>query len=268
MNNDRFDTGRPHRWSKRDSGKNIYLGLFLLIVGGLLFADRAGVRFPFWFFSWPMLLIGIGILSGLKHNFKGGPWLILLGIGGIFLADKISDDLFLRPYFWPIIFIAGGIFIMTNGFAGKRRRRLAQQYNSQQEVIERPVYDDTIAPEQVSDYADIHQADVLDITAIFSGVKKNVLSKNFKGGDIVAIMGGAEINLTKADCSGQIIIDIFNMFGGTKLIVPPDWDVQNNVVAIFGGVDDKRSPSSFQNLSKVVVLEGTCIFGGIEIRSY
>ena len=81
-------------------------------------------------------------------------------------------------------------------------------------------------------------------------------------------MGGAEINITKADLGSKAVIDIFTMFGGTKLIVPPDWDVQSNVVAIFGGVDDKRPPTSLTNLSKVIYLEGTCIFGGIEIRSY
>ena len=111
-------------------------------------------------------------------------------------------------------------------------------------------------------------ADMIDITAVFSGVKKNILSKNFKGGDIMAFMGGAEVNLTQANFEGRIMIDAFNMFGGTKLIVPPDWDVQSEIVAIFGGVDDKRPPSAHHDPSKVVVLDGTCIFGGIEIRSF
>ena len=114
----------------------------------------------------------------------------------------------------------------------------------------------------------VDQRDVLDVTAIFGGVKKNILTKNFKGGEIVCVMGGAEINLTQADFQGKVIIDSFNMFGGTKIIVPPDWDVQSQVVAIFGGVDDKRPPSAHVDHSKILYLDGTCIFGGVEIRSF
>jgi predicted membrane protein len=81
-------------------------------------------------------------------------------------------------------------------------------------------------------------------------------------------MGGAEINLTQADFDGRIIIDCFNMFGGTKLIVPADWEVQSGVVTIFGGIEDKRPPSTTVNPNKLVYIDGTCIFGGVEIKSF
>jgi predicted membrane protein len=111
--------------------------------------------------------------------------------------------------------------------------------------------------------------DFLDVTAVFGGVKKNVLSKNFQGGDITSIMGGCEIDLTQADFTGRITIDATNIFGGTKLIVPPTWDVQSEVSAIFGGVDDKRQLSGIpMDPNKVLILDGTCMFGGIEIRSF
>jgi predicted membrane protein len=115
----------------------------------------------------------------------------------------------------------------------------------------------------------IDRRDFLDVTAVFGGVKKNVLSKNFRGGDIVSFMGGSEIDLTQADFQGRIKIDTTNIFGGTKLIVPPTWDVQSDMVAIFGGVDDKRQISGVKlDPNKVLILDGTCMFGGIEIKSY
>ena len=43
------------------------------------------------------------------------------------------------------------------------------------------------------------------------------------------------------------------------------------MVAIFGGVEDKRpqlADTSTVNPNKVLVLKGTCIFGGIDIKSY
>ncbi len=264
-----FERKIRDKWNENDRGnKNVYTGILFLIIGGLLFADRSGVRFPDWFLSWPMILIGVGIFSGLRHSFKRGPWFILIVVGGIFLADKVSEDLFLRPYFWPIIFIAIGLYIITGGKRFGRRRRLDDEAGNISDLPFQDVPNDNSSKAAYTNNAFTDSTDVIDITAIFSGVKKNVLSKNFKGGDVVAIMGGAEINITKADIGSKAVIDIFTMFGGTKIIVPPDWDVQNNVVAIFGGVDDKRPPSSITNLSKVIYLEGTCIFGGIEIRSF
>ena len=39
-------------------------------------------------------------------------------------------------------------------------------------------------------------------------------------------MGGAEINLMKADMQKPINLEVNNVFGGTKLIVPSNWDVK------------------------------------------
>ena len=111
--------------------------------------------------------------------------------------------------------------------------------------------------------------DIIDVTSVFSGIKKIILSKNFKGGDIVNFMGGTEINLTQADINGKVRIDTTNIFGGTKLIIPSTWDVQSDVTAIFGGVDDKRQFNAEKvNADKVIYLDGTCLFGGIEIRNF
>jgi predicted membrane protein len=113
------------------------------------------------------------------------------------------------------------------------------------------------------------RSDFIDTTSVFGGIKKIVLSKNFQGGEITNIMGGSEINLSQADFKGRICIDTTNVFGGTKLIIPPHWDVQSEVVAIFGGIDDKRQLNGTPlDPDKVIVIDGTCLFGGIEIRSY
>jgi hypothetical protein len=58
------------------------------------------------------------------------------------------------------------------------------------------------------------------------------------------------------------------VFGGTKLIVPPHWDVKTELVTIFGGIEDKRHIASKIDSSKVLIIQGTTVFGGIEINSY
>ncbi|MBL0132131.1 MAG: hypothetical protein IPP43_14385 [Chitinophagaceae bacterium] len=111
--------------------------------------------------------------------------------------------------------------------------------------------------------------DFVNTNCVFGGTKRNILSKEFKGGDIVNLFGGTEINLSQADIQGTVVIEITNFFGGTKLIVPSNWEVKSEAVMVFGGVDDKRSiPASTETSGKILVLRGTVIFGGIEIKSF
>ncbi|HWY98185.1 MAG TPA: LiaF domain-containing protein, partial [Bacteroidia bacterium] len=98
--------------------------------------------------------------------------------------------------------------------------------------------------------------------------RKTILSKNFAKGEIVNIFGGTEINFMQADINGTAVVDVVAVFGGVKLIVPPDWDVRINVVHIFAGTVDKRQFHTASTSKKVLLVNGTAVFGGIDIRSY
>jgi hypothetical protein len=51
--------------------------------------------------------------------------------------------------------------------------------------------------------------------------------------------------------------------------VPAHWNIKSDVVCIFGSVEDKRQPmKEAPDPSKLLRLDGTCMFGGIEIKSY
>lgn len=250
-----------------------WVGVFLLIVGGLLLARAVGADVPGWIFSWPMILIAIGLFSGIRHGFRGFGWLIPMIIGVIFLTEQITPDPELKRYLWPTAVIALGLIFI---FRPKKKHRL---HDDSDATTVDPIKGQTQWPEenpypqeQTGKDAEWQKVindsnDFIDATAIFGGVKRNVLSKNFKGGDITTFMGGAEIDMTLADCNGRVKIDCFNMFGGTKLIIPSDWDVQSDMVSIFGGIEDKRKPVQV-NHNKVLYLDGTCIFGGVEIKSF
>ena len=111
--------------------------------------------------------------------------------------------------------------------------------------------------------------DFTESTSIFGGIKKNILTKKFQGGDIVNIMGGTELNLMQADINGRVVLEIVQLFGGTKLIVPAHWEIKPEMVALFGGIEDKRQVQNVTHSpDKILVLKGTTMFGGIEIRNY
>ena len=109
----------------------------------------------------------------------------------------------------------------------------------------------------------------MDSTSIFGGAKKIVISKNFKGGDLVNIFGGTELDLSQADFNGVAVVELTTIFGGTKLLVPSNWAVKSEAVTIFGGIEDKRKiPAGTETAEKTLLIRGTVIFGGIDIKSF
>ena len=111
--------------------------------------------------------------------------------------------------------------------------------------------------------------DVLEVNVVFGAVKKNIISKDLKGGEINVVFGGTELNFNQADFNDKITIEVNVVFGGTKLIVPSNWTVKSEVVTIFGGMEDKRNSQTLADSpEKLLLLKGTVIFGGIDIKSF
>lgn len=231
-----------------NQSRRVFGGLFIVLIGVFLLARQAGANLPGWLFSFEMVLIALGIYLGIRHKFNGFGWMIPILIGGFLLMDDFYPDYDVNRFMWPVMVIGFGLFLMLRS---KRFR-----------CGEKPRREHT---ENTSD-------DFLDSVVVFGGVKKRVISKNFLGGDVVTVFGGTEINLTQADLNGVATLDLTQVFGGTKLIPPANWKIQSSdMVAIFGGIDDKRPPTSqadTEPVEKTLILKGTCLMGGIDIRSY
>jgi predicted membrane protein len=233
-----------------NSSGRVMGGIVILVFGAALLAYELGLDLPRWFFSWKMFLIGLGLFIGARHNFKSWGWLIPIGIGVVFLAEDIFWQFDIRPQFiWPVAIIIVGLVMI---FRPKKKKDGDAWHTL-------PVSVTNQGPEQ---------GEVLDTVAIFGSAKKNILSKNFRGGDVIAFFGGSDLNFTQADIQGVAILDMTTVFGGAKLVVPSNWTVKTETVSIFGGTDDKRQNLAEADPNKVLVIEGTVIFGGIEIKSY
>jgi predicted membrane protein len=115
---------------------------------------------------------------------------------------------------------------------------------------------------------EVRREDTIDLIAAFAGNKKIIVSKNFKGGSLVSVFGGNEINLSNADIQGTITLEVVQVFGGTKLIVPSNWLIKSEVTSVFGALEDKRANLNSNTEDKVLILEGTSVFASIDIRSF
>ncbi|RYG02924.1 MAG: hypothetical protein EOO02_09505 [Chitinophagaceae bacterium] len=107
----------------------------------------------------------------------------------------------------------------------------------------------------------------IDIAAVFGAVNRKIFSKNFKGGEAVCVFGGSEIDMMNADITeGPIELEIVCILGGATLFIPPNWYVKTNMSSVFGGVDDRRKNIN-PDPSKMILIKGVCIFGGMEIKT-
>ncbi len=249
-----------------NAGGRVLTGIIILVVGALLLAQRMGAAIPGWLLSWPMILIVIGVLIAVRHRFQNPAWIILLGLGLFFLAENFYPGLNAGRYLWPVLVIAAGLMMILRPHGksprcrNRRFGRMSKGDGTRVAGAETAVFS---TPETVSD------DDSIDATAIFGGIKKRMMTKNFLGGEIVCIMGGAEIDLSQSDIVGRAEIELVQAFGGTKIIVPAHWNVRSEVAAIFAGFEDRRSMSNvITDANKVLVIRGTSIFGGIEIKSF
>lgn len=199
-------------------------------------------------FSWQMILIVIGVVQITNHKNKPTGY-ILIAIGSFFLLPEIFHFPFnFMRLFWPVLLIIVGLsFIFFH-----RSKNFSASADSKQ-----------------FDKDNIASAFIDELT-IFGGTKRKITNKEFKGGRLTTIFGGAEIDLTQAELAeGSQVLEITCIFGGSSLIVPPDWTIHVDVVSVFGAFEDKRTfIKKTEKTAGILVVKGIAIFGGGDIKSY
>jgi hypothetical protein len=236
-------------------------GLILVLVGGGLLLRNLDFPMPHWLFTWPMILILVGLYTGIKHNFQNSSWIILIALGTIFIIQGNFYHEGIRPFLWPALIIGIGLMFILS----PRKKKLTDSFEKTNS-FETTNSNTTM----FSDGSVVDESDFLSVSSVFSGVKRIVLSKNFQGGKISCVFGGVDIDFLQADINGKAVLRMEEVFGGIKLRVPAHWAIQNEIDGVFHGVDDKRK--NFTNITtqseKVLVLKGSAVFAGIEITSY
>lgn len=260
---ERTDINTNKDWNKtpkRPGGNHrVIIGIFFIVGGAAWLVSRMGYDIiPDWFFTWPMILIAIGLINGVKHSFQNPGAYIMLLIGGVFLVKKNFDIPYeFQMYFWPILVIIAGVFIILRQPGRRKKKWRTNRVDNGEDTTVFGANEGTV-----------YDSSVIDSVVVFGGTQKDVISKSFEGGDVVSVFGGTEINFSKADFESTATIDVSVVFGGVKLILPPHWDLVIQTTNIAGGIDDKRRKEGpvVEN-PKTLILTGSVIFGGLEVKS-
>ena len=219
---------------------HLVFGLIIISVGILFTLDNLGIADSerFWRF-WPTTVILVGVAKlwssrGGVGNPVGGVFFILAG-GWLQLhyLGYIDRELW---NFWPLLLVFIGTMIVYQGIRGKQARVAAEA------------------------------ADLISGVAILGGFKRTPRTKNFRGGELTAVMGGCEIDLRNAEINGDAVIDVFVMWGGIDVKVPPNWDIVVRATAVMGAVEDnsEKAPSAGPHR---LTIRGFVLMGGVDIKN-
>ncbi|MVZ66394.1 hypothetical protein GQF61_11045 [Sphingobacterium sp. DK4209] len=268
-------------------------GMFIVFFGVaiLLKNMNMGSIVPSWIFGWETILIIIGLVIGVNSKFEKKSSIVLIAIGSIFLL-KNELDLSFGRFIVPMAAIILGVYLI-------KRNRVAPKlppttprddeydwdkrvgYGDQTSLDGNPSdgntanttnsYAQATSNEHRDSYYRNYLPDFenyLKVDNFFSDTKKIILSKNFLGGNITSVFGSTNLNFLQADLKQPVVIDTFQLFGSTKIIVPTNWRISSNVASVFGELDDRRPMIEVTtDENKKIYITGTSIFGGLTIKN-
>jgi hypothetical protein len=107
------------------------------------------------------------------------------------------------------------------------------------------------------------ESDELALVAILDGVELESRSKAFRGGSMLAWLGGIDVDLTDAELAPGARLSVNALFGGIDVTIPPTWRVESDTKALMGGIDARGAQDDPD--APVLVLEGMAVFGGIDV---
>jgi predicted membrane protein len=219
----------------------LILGVGVITVGVLFMLDNLGLMDAGDVLQyWPVILIAIGLAkfgSALTAagRLSAAIWMVA---GGLLLFNTFHLLSFDPWDLWPLLIVFFGITMVMKATRGGRGSR-----------------------------GNLDPGDALNAFAVMAGVERKFTTQSFVGGDATAIMGGCEIDLRQASIGEhEAIIDVFTMWGGIEIRVPPDWTIKNEAFAFMGAVEDSRKEMS-PDPGKQLVLKGFAIMGGIEVKN-
>ena len=281
---------RKRKWKNVEtSAAELSWEIILIAIGVIYLAKSFYFPIRYRYFLFPLFWSSFGIIIMLNSGNKlFGAARITFGLI-LYFGDQIS--------IWPFFFILWGIYII---FKNRSRRYRFYEYNhhnfnpDEKKDIHDDIkdfvhsqknrfYDSSIKDDIKDDIKDFAHSkknwfhdssikrDYIDDISIFGGGHKVIHSDSFKGGNITALFGGSEIDLTQCKLApGENIIDVVIIFGGTTIIVPNNWDVILNVTPLFGGFSDKkrRFIRSDTESAGTLIIKGVVLFGGGEVKSY
>jgi len=168
---------------------------------------------------------------------------LIIGIILILIGLSALTGISFFGFIFAIILIAIGVRIIVRGYSRGEWRTHGHQGNAAGSSGELSV----------------------DEVAIFSGLNKSFTAEHFKGGKIVMVFSGGQVDLTGVTTDlTEIDFEVSSVFSNITIIIPKDWKVRSVANAFMGGVDIHEAQGG--DGSVTLTIRGDAAFGDIEVK--
>jgi predicted membrane protein len=220
----------------------LFVGMVVIALGVLALLDNLDlIHIGDVWSLWPLLLVAFGLARMLRPRGQPGRWLggVLFLLGTWLLLQHLGlAPVRLGVIFWPVLILLLGVRLVWGAVSHRAARGLPSDGSAR-----------------------------LSAFAMLGGSEHKSNAADFQGGDVSAILGGCKIDLRKADVkTGPAVLDVFAMWGGIEILVPPEWGVVVQGTPIMGAFEDKTTPVR-EGTGPRLVIKGVVIMGGVEIKN-
>src|SRR5262249_26360224 len=193
---------------------------------------------------WPMILIAAGVFklveSGDDYAHSSGIFWIV--VGGLFALGNFGILRIAFRDFWPVVIIGiGSLLLWRSSLAGHKPPRVQNDADPSTASFSESASEE---PKTETRGAAASSDSILSAMAILGSVEKRNNCQDFRGGSATAVMGRCEIDLRAASIASphEPVLEVFSMWGGVEIRVPPDWTIVSHVDPIMGGYQDDTRP--------------------------
>jgi hypothetical protein len=266
-----------------------FIGVSLALLGVVLTLDNlgfveAGAVLRFWPIV-PMLVGAAYVVQGseLRDWVLGAAW---IAVGTAFLLRNLGVFHFRLSDFLPLILVALGLKFMFRQRDRRRERRWSPGMLDPSQPPPPPgvpppfgPIGDTGFPPRFDPFPHAPGASTSTGQAAAGQAPGHVLrafammwgaDRRWRGPlahvEASAVMGGVDLDLRDAvPTADPIVIQVFAMWGGIDIRVPPGWLIQNEAWPILGGIVDSTTPPAVP--THRVIIRGNAFMGGVELKN-
>ncbi len=227
------------------SRSRLFLGLTLITIGSVYSLDQLDYVDATELWDWaPLALVVLGVSKSLTPISSTGRLIgaFIASVGLFLLAGNLGLTSLGLWNLWPLL----PIFIGIRLILGTERIQTVEGFHT------------------VSSFT------------MMGGLVRSNNSAHFRGGDLVAFMGGSELDLRQAKITeNPAVIDAIAVWGGIDIKVPEDWRVRIEGVPLLGAFEDDTDPEPLDEPSEhgalpasqtqELVVKGFAVMGGVAV---
>ena len=214
----------------------LVVGTSVLAVGLIFWLDRIGRidarDFLRW---WPVILVAFGLVNLVRRRWVAAVILFVIALlfmpsVPLYLHLRISQVLAL----WPLLISLAGTTLILQSLRPESRGPLSFR-----------------------------------AIAVMGGNERSITATSatdIPRGEVVAVMGGCEVDLTRIGPARKVVLDLLVFWGGVEIHVPRGWVVSpSNAIVIGALVNNTERPNAPD--APQLVITGSVIMGGVEVKN-